>query len=209
MFDLFLALFGGAYYATKIRSEKRAHKKIEQNRKERTDSATEDFNHWVTLMVDEDLEYRIPLMLKQNPELTFSKIADDVNQIGIYPQVKSYDELLYAIRNSEFKLKDEEKNIIRMLLAKEGKLMKDDAWFSFLSPEIWDYTEKQRWIRHHKFMKWLDKELQSHGVEPMLFWCNHKKAPLSGENGTPIDSIDEPTYGLYYWNSSRFYANLV
>lgn len=206
MFDLFLALFGGAYYASKIGNEKIAHKRASDKHDIIINNAKIDFDNWISNVVDEELEYNLGKELKTNPEVCFQKIIDDVNELGLYPHINSYNELRSAINTSEFGAQWEYKIPMRMLMAKSGKILKNDAWFSITSPRLFDYAEKQRWIRHHKFMTWIDKELQSHGIEPMLFWCNHNISPLLGEKSQPVSDIKNPTYGIYYWKSNRFYC---
>ena len=207
MFDLFLALFGGAYYAARIGSEKSEHKQMSRLSDERIRQRKTNFDNWISTMVDEELEYNISKKLKCRPEEVFAEIVDDINELDLYQKsISSYSDFLSEAHNSGFYFMWEDKIPIRMLMAKRGKLLKDDAWFSFRSPGIWNYEEKQKWIRHHKFMLWLDRELQSHGVEPMQFVAG---AALSDAKytgiGQQLTDIKNPIGGTYFWSPSAGY----
>ena len=209
MFELFIALFGGLYYAIRTGSEKSAHKQISRATNEEIKQKSLKFDNWISTMVDEELEYNLNKKLKDNPEELFAEIVSDINSLGLYPQVNSYNEFCGEVYRAEFKGKWEYSIPLRMLMAKRGKLLRHDAWFSFPSPGVWDYAEKQKWIRHHKFMIWLDRELQSHGVEPMQFAAGgaFSNARYTGI-GQRLDDVTSPIGGSYFWSPSSNYMSM-
>lgn len=144
MFELFIALFGILYYAIRIGSEKSAHKQISRTTNEEIKQKSLNFDNWISTMVDEELEYNLKKKFRDNPSEVFSEIIGDINSLGLYPQISSYDEFCSAVSQAEFKCEWEYSIPLRMLMAKRGKLLRHDAWFSFTSPGVWDYAEKQK-----------------------------------------------------------------
>lgn len=198
MFDLFLALFGGAYYAARIGAEKSEHKRISRESDIRIKNMNSDFDRWVLTMSDEKLEYDLKNELQNNPTSLFETIKSEINALEIFKPVDDYFGFMSQCNEKWEKLVP-----MRMLMAKNIKLLKDDAWTSYTSPGIWDYAEKLKWQRHHKFMMWLDKELQSHGVEQMYFVDNTKKYEARNGGGEVLSNIFQPIYGIYFWKSAR------
>lgn len=198
MFDLFLALFGGAYYASKIGSEKSAHKRISREYNIRINKINNDFDNWISSMSDAKLEYDLKTGLQNNPDLLFGTIKSEINELGIFETADVYSEFM-----SQCNEKWEQLVPLRMLMAKRGKLLNGDIWTPYTSPGIWDYAEKLKWQRHHKFMMWLDKELQLHGVEPMYFIDYAKRYEARDGGGKIPTNITEPIYGMYFWKSAR------
>lgn len=206
MFDILLALFGGTYIASRVGIEKLAHKSASMSFEIEYKRDRENYERWLSSVVDEELEYT----LKRDYNKSFEEIIDDINGLELYPPISSFCDYLIASGRAEFKGKWEFKIPDRIMLAKRGKILKHDAENGIHSPGIWDYPEKQRWIRHHKFMMWLDKELQSHGVEPMFFvdGIRAKFAWQTGE-GQPLSMVKEPIGGYYFWKSGVRFMHLI
>lgn len=198
MFDLFLALFGGAYYASKIGSEKSAHKMISRESDIKINNMNKDFKGWVSSMVDKKLEYYFEGELLNNPSPLFETIKSEINDLGIFKPVDSYFEFKSQCAQGWEKIVP-----LRMLMAKQGKLRGGDAYCAPNSPIPYGYPGQMEWRRHHKFMMWLDKELQSHGVEQMYFIEKTKYYEARNGGGEILFNVTEPIYGEYFWKSAR------
>lgn len=211
MFELFIALFGGLYYGTKILGEKSAHNRIEAERNKRFSDMEADYKRWRAEMTDEDLHVDLHDGLQKNPEALFSEIVDDVNSLGLYPHISTYTDFFAAIYKSEFTSDWEYKIPIDMLMAKHGKIQSIHAISAIWSPGTLGQSGKEKWKRHHKFMLWLDKELQKHGAEPMLFLPTEKSGIFHNSpekwEGIPIAEVVIPTQGRYFWRSGRMMAH--
>lgn len=79
-----------------------------------------------------------------------------------------------------------------------------------------DVNWETKWKIRHAFMKWLDKELQLNGVEPMLFdekgWhfrndMSDVQISLLKSKSVSSSSFEPVPYLVYYWWSSR--ANII
>ncbi len=211
MFEIFIALFGGLYYGTKILGEKSAHNRIEAERNKKLNDLQADYERWCAEMTDDDLRADLYDGLQKKPESLFRVIVNDINSLGLYPQISTYTDFLVAIYKSEFKSQWEYNIPIDMLMAKRGKIQSIHTLSAIWSPETLGKSDKERWKRHHKFMLWLDKELQKHGAEPMLFLptdkrCIYHSAPEKWE-GVPIAEVVTPTEGRYFWRSGRMMAH--
>ncbi len=203
MLDLFIALFGGAYYASKIGSDKSVHKKAAILRKSEIEQMKSDYYSWQDLVVDEGLERKFAQEMTLNPDKTFETIKAELNDIKIFELLGSYCDFVHQCSEEWEKLIP-----IRMLMAKKGKLSKKDSWIAILSPPVSNEICRRQWERHHEFMKWLDSELQTHGVEPKVFVKGFSGAisddKLRNGGGVPICDVPEPTLGRYFWRSARF-----
>ena len=201
MFELFIALFGGLYYAIRIGSEKSAHKQISRENDMRRSNMSEDYDRWVAAMMDKKLEYYFEGELLNNPSPLFETIKFEINNLGIFKPVNNYFEFKSQCTQGWEKLIP-----LRMLMAKQGKLRGDDAYCTTNSPRPYGYSGQVEWHRHHKFMMWLDKELQSHGVEQMYFIeiAKHHEARYGG--GEILANVIEPVWGKYFWRSARLAA---
>ena len=57
MFEFFLALFGGAYYGSKLANEKHKSKKADERTQELISNLHRDNEQWLSQVVDVKLEY--------------------------------------------------------------------------------------------------------------------------------------------------------
>ena len=203
MIDLFLALFGGTYYATKIGRDKSNHKRAAILRETDIEQMKSDYYCWRNLVVDEGLERKLVQEMSTDPGKTFETIKAELNNLKIFKPLNGYYDFTQQCTEEWEKLIP-----IRMLMAKRGKLSKKDSWTAIVSPPVSNEICREQWERHHTFMKWLDSELQIHGIEPMVFVKGLSGAisddKLRNGGGVPICNMSEPILGRYFWHSARF-----
>ncbi len=90
MIDLFLALFGGTYYATKTRSDKSNHKRAAILRETDIEQMKSDYYCWRNLVVDEGLERKLIQEMSTEPGKTFETIKAELNNLKIFKPLNGY-----------------------------------------------------------------------------------------------------------------------
>ena len=183
MFELFLALFGGMYYAARIHNEKSNSKKVDERNQKLINELNEDMHCWIRKVVDEKAEYEM-----QNAD---NKTIQDM-------QSRIMNEATVTSVTSEM--------ILMGLLAQQGKIPKGIAESGIRSRGVWDYAEKLRWKEQRRFMLWYDKELRKHGItEPLLFvdGINEHSVYFNMDLARPVTESSQMIGGRYFWKPMR------
>lgn len=205
MFELFISLFGGAYYASKLVGEKAKSRTIDRETRQWIDGMQSDMEHWLESVVDKEYEWKVdtylsnPSNIKQLYESTRFIFSD----IEGFSFVADFDAFATNYRYMTPYVK-------RILMADKGKIPYRDAKSGMRSPGIYDIPELNRWKRNHEFMKWYSKELEKHDIEPLLF-ANGVDLSLikqHPENAKSTDAVTQPVGGRYFWWSGRQYLGI-
>lgn len=200
MFGLFVALFGGLYYGARYVSDKAASERADREIQANCDRMKNDLDQWRRKMVDKDLEFKIQreINMGQHRE-TIDKVVN-----GVFDKAKSLGYDMRDVYNRPYQMVDiYPKYRILIMMALRGKLPADVAECGIKRP--W---QREVWKFHDLFMEWLDKELQSHGVEPMLF--QGKGLPNMKNTGVKTLARSAPDRGgTYCWWPMRMWVFTV
>ena len=186
MFELLIALFGGAYLLGKCSSEKIAHKATEAETKKWIEEMQTDFDEWIGRVTNEKIEYEVKRL---SPEV-FEKM-----------RIKIQEEAGVTVVSREM--------VIMGLMAGCGKIPKSIASHGIHSRGVWDYEEKLRWSEQRRFMLWYDEALQEHGIkEPLLFVDGVRAIDVRRDISVahPISEGSEMIGGRYFWYPMRQYV---
>lgn len=196
MLDFFIALFGGAYYAGKYIHDKSVSDAADIRNKAMLNSIQSDYDRFINRMTDEALEQRMKqdvyrgkykeLIEKVTNEVFAKAAAKGINllddQCRAFEMVKVYPDyrLLIAMASVE-------------------KLPRSVAMFGISRP-----MRGELWGVHAIFMDWLDKELQSHGVEPMVFQSELQQS--MSVTGVKVYARNaQMCHGKFGWFSARMF----
>ena len=183
MFEFFLALFGGIYYASKMCNEKSQSRKADIRNQAIIGTLNKDLDSWMRKVTNEKLEYEIKFTSDSAINAIHDRIINEAKIESVSPDM-----------------------IIMGLLAQHGKIPKEIAERGIHSRGIWDYAEKLRWQEERKFMLWYDKELGKHGVkEPLLFvdGTSEHSVRLNISVAAPVAETTKMIGGRYFWKPMR------
>lgn len=164
MFELFGAIFGGVFLASRVSRDKNdareTRRLIEANKR-----LNEDFASTTT---DENLELLICKMLDDPDryEEVWEKLKRVFSEIPAYRDLPG---LLYFPKETH---SCEYSMTLRILMAKEGKIPKQEAILTegqtmFLPSQVLEHSKQMRKMFKY-IMLWVEKELQKHGVPVCL-----------------------------------------
>lgn len=210
MLDFFIAVFGGAYYGYKIIKEKGKSNSIEARNKAAITQSLIDVKKWEKDMLDQELQDSIDDLFKSRDIKHIYKLAHPtLCQFDFYniDNEQDFEKLFLSEYYNKLMIK-------RILMAKRGKLLKEDV-YGIRTPIVIIKNVREpkyikEWHKFHEFMIWMDKELQSHGVEPMLFkkglWMSFDFDGARIKASILQDLKDQhPVLCRYYWESGNFY----
>lgn len=186
MFELLIALFGGAYLFGRCSAEKVAHKATEAKTKKWIEEMQTDFDEWIGRVTNEKIEYEINRL---SPEV-FEKMRIKIQKEAELTEVSH-------------------EMVIMGLMAGCGKIPKYIASYGIHSRGVWDYEEKLKWAEQRRFMLWYDEALQEHGIkEPLLFVDGVHTSDVSIDSSVahPISEGSEMIGGMYFWYPMRRYV---
>ena len=196
MLDFFIALFGGIYYAGKYINEKTSIEAANKRNQERLDLMTSDSQEFVDKMTDRGLERKIKQDIYRGKyKELISKVSDGVLAEAFARGINLCDD-----RCRPFTMRGIYPDYqLLIVMASIGKLPYSVASFGIRRPlngDLWDV--------HAIFMEWLDKELQSHGVEPMVF--QSESPPYMSTTGVRVFAKNaRRVYGTFGWFSIRLH----
>lgn len=204
MFELFGALFGGAFLASRVSQDKNDAREVSQliaaNKK-----TNEDF---ASIATDENLEFSIRKTL-DDPE-QYESVWEKLKVV--FADVSACHDLAGFLYFPQKTHSCEYAMALRILMAKEGKIPKQEAFLTgeqtmFLPSQVLEHSKQMR-KRFKHLMLWVEKELQSHGIPVSLvvvvapdkeayqqklvpsgkelLWCEYKDPTESDE---PTDDI--------------------
>lgn len=196
MLDFFIALFGGIYYAGKYINEKTSIEAANKRNQERLDLMTSDSQEFVDKMTDRGLERKIKQDIYRGKyKELISKVSDGVLAEAFARGINLCDDRCRPFTMREI-CPDYQ---LLIVMASIGKLPYSVASFGIRRPSNGDL-----WDVHAIFMEWLDKELQSHGVEPMVF--QSESSPYMSVTGVRVFAKNaRRVYGTFGWFSIRLH----
>lgn len=178
MWDLFIALFGGAYLAIKIFSERKASRKIDEQRQ-----AAEA---WRAAVIDDSLE-------EKTNSFVFSHPIDAAQRANVVCPCIPEDQHNDATYR-------------RILLARYGKISRLDTSFGIATPSYLPYpVEKARrqYQEYYRFVVWLKAFLEKNGA-PKCDMVFNPAYPKSEQPSHPVPLYDISSgelwqEGTYVW----------
>ena len=197
MLDFFIALFGGIYYGGKYLKDKAEVEAIDRRNTALISDTRADYDRFISKMTDKTLEREV------RKELYSEKYKGYIDNV--------IKEVLDEARARGYELPNERDDTFRMIhlfpkhriliaMASLGKLPYDVASFGIYRPPL----HREHWEAHALFMDWLDKELQSHGVEPMVF--QSELQPKMWQTGVKVLAKDaQMCCGHFGWWSNRLW----
>lgn len=198
MLELFIALFGGAYYGFKLHNEKQKSKAADEANEQRIAAMRTDLSVWLAKVTDADLEYEVDKLIGGSSiNEIYGEMAPVLSQI--MPEIKN----VYDFRGSIFY---KHLSLIKLvLMAQHGKIPRSAALCGIRSPAVYDKIEIRKWKQVYSIMSWVDRELEKHGIEAMIFsdGCEARLARYPG-HARPIGDVSTPIGGIYYWWSCRY-----
>lgn len=201
MFEFFIALFGGTYYATKVHKEK--SKGVAQDKKNNLfiSRMQNDMYLWLEKVTDKKLEDKIDSYINSPDNIVdiYSKMQPIISKMRCFSNVVDIDSFITNVYASPQLIK-------RALMALHGKIPVKDAEFGMRSPDVYNQHEIYEWNKNHEFMKWLDKELEKHGIEPLVFVNGSDVATVTRtERAQVVNMVTRPIGGVYFWWSGRLH----
>lgn len=200
MFEIFGALFGGAYLATKLKSDKTKRVKYQAEYNQKKEIKDAFFNKYATDVYEwEKLTH-------------WFKIANPDDKQMYYDEIRSLEEELTPIVG----IKPTSSMIYWGMLAKKGKIPPEmevsNINNSLLSPLsvhdfdycFYDYTPEERnWFRLN-FLQWYDKTICDNGMEYKLLYVKRIHDTRVNEIPKVISNIevlshDDPFGITAYW----------
>ena len=197
MLGFFIALFGGIFYGSKYLSEKAAGEAADRRTDALCESMKSDYDRFLNKMTDKELERHA------KREAYSEKYNDLIEKVvsDLYAKAK---DLKINIENDygyKYKMVDICPYYrVLIIMASMGKLPYGVASFGISRPSF----ERDIWDIHALFMDWLDKELQSHGIEPMVFQSDAQKSMAI--TGVPVLARKgQMCTGKFGWWSMRLF----
>lgn len=188
MFELFIALFGSAYYEGKYISDKSKSSIANQKQKELIRSLQSDSESWEREVIDEKLEY---------------KISRESENVLCDMMIRIHKETGVGINDIPLNI------VIAGAMAKYRKIPKEMAMFGIQSRGVYDEEEKKRWREQRKLMLWYDNELRQNGFgESMLFVKAADTNLLTQfmELAIPVTKSTTAIRGVYFWAPMRWHV---
>lgn len=195
---LFIIVVG--FLLVKTGSDKAAGSLAQSSFEKEQAEKEHDRELWMASVTDKSGEIELQDFIYDNtmPE---SKKKCDVGTVGwMSPKLKERlsdippDILSYCIY---------EDRILLVMMAKMGKLPWQVADYGIdCIGANYNTLERRRFQRQHEFLMWVDEQLQSHGIEPMLF----KKSSEPLQKTDLAKDVVEARMGKYCWWSGRCYV---
>jgi hypothetical protein len=206
MFEIFIALFGGLFWGSKITKEKIETKKAKTTYEQNAISDTQRKQIWINKVTDRKLEEEIELLI-YSPE-NYDKIRAEVIEsykdmpwkkdkmfLCLTPEdvITYYGKGAYTKKEREIIAENERKEILRILMANRGKLLYFDAKYGIPQDNFFVYPTaiaRQKSIDEVNFILWLTKKV---GINERVFIKQSTHYYLASKY---------PTYlGEYHWES--------
>ena len=196
MLDFFIALFGGIYYAGKYINEKTSIEAANARSDALCKARQTDYDRFIAKMTNRELERKVEQdVYRGKYKELIEKVSMDVLAKGFARGLNLEDR-----HCRPFQMVNVYPNYrLLIAMASIGKLPYSVAAFGIRRP-----VDGDLWDIHAIFMEWIDKELQSHGVEPMVF--QGEGLPSMAVNGVKVYAKDaQRRHGCYGWYSMRLF----
>lgn len=156
-------------------------------------------NDWLEKVTDSELEYKIKSTsyINDNRDLIYGEVMYVLNKYtGFNEKFNSFDSFRFYMEQNHHN------TIERILMAKNGKLLYDDAKYGILSPPVYNSKMIEIWNINNDIMRWIDKTLKSNGIKYDMKFINGSnvdKVKYNKDLSCPVDNIYRPIGGKYYW----------
>ncbi len=201
MLAFFIALFGGIYILIRCAIENGEKEAADRHTQNWIDTMKSDYEKWLNTVTDQTMERKIKQRMSEGvsfPEVeeVASEIINKAKERDYWIPNKNHSDLfnMFQIEPHDFKM--------IVIMAKRGKLPYNIASFGLQRP---CGAAANYWEAHNLWIKWLDDELQSHGIEEMLW--HYIGSNKLGNGGVKELAKDAHGHGTYYWYSNRFMVN--
>ena len=198
--ELVLFVIFGGYLLARVLADKGASKCAKSEFEWQCGEKEKDYNQWLQRVTDKETEFELQDFIYDNVKPVSKKKADADTVGWMSEELKSR---LSDVPRDVLEYCTNQEDILLILMAKLGKLPWKVAEWGIDCIGDNCTTPGRRWfVRQLTFIKWLDSELQNHGIEPMLFKkCNEplKKTDFAQERTTSH-------LGKYCWWSGRQYV---
>lgn len=188
MFEFFLALFGGAYYAHKglqHHHEKVVRKTNAENITNKVHDRSNAMDIWEATVTDRQLEEEVEYKVFDRSR--YEEVMSEVR--SVYPELGEGSSV--ALQNLAFhtdmvpliygkRTKNQSEQIVRadrlfamrVLMANRGKLLVRDT--HGINQSLWSEDipaiQRRKWhMDEVEFIKWIDKKLKQHGINYKLY----------------------------------------
>lgn len=174
MFEIFIALFGGLFWGSKIANEKIETKKARTAYEQNAMSDSQRKQIWLNKVTDKKLEEEVELLVYDlsNYDTINSEVLEaykemhwqrDKNFICLTPEHVEYfyGKGVYPKKVRDIMAKYEREDVLRILMAKRGKLLYSDACYGISRHNEILYPSaiaRQKSMDEVDFILWLTKK---------------------------------------------------
>ena len=206
MFELFIALFGSLFWGGKLLNEKIETKHIRTTYEQNAVSDSQRKQDWINKVTDKQLEEEFELWLYNlDYDKIWAEVSDaykempwqsDKNFICITPEHVEYfyGKGTYPKKVRDIIAKYEREDVLRILMAKQGKLLYSDACYGISRHGELLYPSaiaREKCINETKFIEWITNKLKLSGINERVFIEQSTNYYLASKY---------PTYsGTYKW----------
>jgi len=156
MFEIFVALFGGIFYGNQYINDKKSRTMASKQTEEVSKNHITSLNEWKSKVVDMQLEMELRELVRN---AFISDVKKALTDIGWKGQV--------AIR-----LEHDQENVVRLLMASRGKLIRKDAELGVPSgvyglPDT--YEQVRRNLESYDMVQFIDQWLIKNGIREKIY----------------------------------------
>ena len=191
MFEFFIALFGGAFWGTKLHSEKRQLKEFDEKQAAIKNAYDSGVQSWEALVVNRRLEHELMERLCNDKEFKQSAVRRMREELG--------DDTPEVMRDT-----GTHSTVIRYLLAKKGKLLAEDAsqfGIQIVAPQPYNNYDKRRWEHEVRLIQWMGSKIKKNVPDANLMF---RSAGASSNESIPANAISDYDGGTFFWDVSSY-----
>ena len=191
MFEFFIALFGGAFWGTKLHSEKRQLKEFDEKQAAIKNAYDSGVQSWEALVVNRRLEHELMERLCNDKEFKQSAVRRMREELG--------DDTPEVLRDT-----GTHSTVIRYLLVKKGKLLAEDAsrfGIQIVAPQPYNSYDKRRWEQEVRFIQWMGSQIKDFVPEATLMF---KHPRTYADEARPAVEVSDYDGGAFFWDISSY-----
>ena len=210
MFELFIALFGGLFWGSKILNEKSQIKRVETSHKQMMNTYFSNKSKFEEKVTDRELEADLEDFIynTSNYDEVWAEVSkafdemhwksDDEKFICICPEAveAAFGKNTYTKKQREQIAANYRKEALRIMMANRGKLIYNDIHCGFHSSGQGAPTVRlgEKWnTESANFALWINSKLKEHGIDEPVYIC-------TGNNEYWIINEETKTFpGEYIW----------
>lgn len=198
--ELVLFIILGGILLSRILADRGALSQAKSNFQKEHDENKHDYELWISSVTDRSVEIELQDFIYENTRPISKKKSDSQTVGWMSPKLR---EQLSDIPSDVLDYCTLEKELLLVLMVKMGKLPWEVAeWGIDCCGDNCTTPGRSMFQRQHRFLVWVDEELQKHGVEPMLF----KKSSEPLQKTDLAKGITTSHMGKYCWWSGRLYV---